>query len=87
MVLGHRTGKNPKPDPEGAVEIADSLKISPEMILYLGDTGVDMKTAKAAGMFPVGVLWGFRSGDELKNNGARMLIEKPQDLLALIEQN
>ena len=87
IILGHRSGKKPKPDPGGAVEIADSLKISPEKILYLGDTGVDMKTAKAANMFPVGVLWGFRSGDELKNNGARMLIEKPQDLLTLLEQN
>ena len=46
-----------------------------------------MKTARAARMFPVGVLWGFRSGDELKNNGAKLLIERPQDLLDLLEQN
>ena len=85
IVLGHRPGRNPKPDPDGANEIAACLKISPERILYLGDTGVDMQTAVTAGMYPVGVLWGFRTGDELKNNGARILIEKPEDILKLLE--
>ncbi len=85
IILGHRPGRNPKPDPDGAIEIAAFLKISPERILYLGDTDVDMKTAVTAGMYPVGVLWGFRTGDELKNNGARILIEKPKDILKLLE--
>jgi len=42
-----------------------------------------METATAAGMFPVGVLWGFRSADELLANGARALAEHPRDLLPL----
>jgi phosphoglycolate phosphatase len=42
-----------------------------------------MKTAVAAGMFPVGALWGFRTAEELTANGAKVLIAKPMDLLTL----
>ena len=44
-----------------------------------------MQTAVAAGMFPVGVLWGFRSAQELTDNGAKVLIERPMDTLKLLE--
>ncbi len=84
IVLGHRPGSTPKPDPGGAVEIAEYLKIPPENFLYLGDTDVDMKTAVAAGMYPVGVLWGFRKAEELSENGAKILIKEPLDLLGII---
>jgi phosphoglycolate phosphatase len=43
-----------------------------------------MKTAVAAGMFPVGALWGFRAGEELVNAGARVLVKNPSDLLWFI---
>jgi phosphoglycolate phosphatase len=84
MVLGHRPGENPKPDPHGAMEISDKLGIPPNEIFYLGDTNIDMKPAVAAGMFPVGVLWGFRTKDELIDNGAKLLLEKPMDLLEIL---
>jgi phosphoglycolate phosphatase len=84
VVLGHRPGKNLKPDPGGAIEIAEKLNIAQDQILYLGDTSVDMKTAVAAGMYPVGVLWGFRTGEELLQNGAKSLLDKPDDLLRII---
>ena len=84
IILGHRQGKNPKPDPGGAIEIAGRFSVSPEKILYLGDTGVDMKTAVSAGMYPIGVLWGFRTGDELLKNGAKALIDKPQQLIGML---
>lgn len=73
-----------KPDPAGALEIAQLLNVQPNECLYLGDTGVDMKTANAAGMYPVGVLWGFRKADELLENGAKKLISDPQELLNLL---
>lgn len=82
-VLGYREEIPQKPDPAGAFKIAESLHIQPGKILYLGDTSVDMKTAVAAGMYPVGALWGFRSFEELLGAGARKLIEKPQELLTL----
>jgi len=70
-----------KPDPAAALDIAAQMGVSPEQFLYVGDTGTDMKTALAAGMFPVGVLWGFRSREELQTAGARALIDHPMQLL------
>lgn len=83
-VLGARPSVPKKPDPAGALEIARQLSITPEEFLYLGDTGTDMKTANAAGMYPVGVLWGFRTAEELVTNGARIIIEKPVELLEIL---
>lgn len=87
IILGHRPGKDLKPAPGGAFEIAEELNISPYRILYLGDTSVDMKTAVAAGMHPVGVLWGFRDKDELMENGAKKMIKKPADLLEILKRS
>lgn len=82
-VRGERPGTPRKPDPAGALEIARELGLSPEEFLYVGDTDTDMKTALAAGMFPVGVLWGFRDAGELEAHGARAIIKRPLDLLTL----
>lgn len=86
IVLGQRDSVPQKPDPAGAIEIADYLEISPESFLYLGDTATDMQTATAANMYPVGALWGFRSKEELQENGAQALIEKPQKILELLDK-
>jgi phosphoglycolate phosphatase len=81
VVLGERPGVPRKPDPAGAVEIADRLGIDPARFLYLGDTATDMLTANAAGMFGVGALWGFRTAEELLSAGAWALIAAPAELL------
>lgn len=83
-VFGARPSVPKKPDPAGALEIAEALHLVPDHFIYLGDTGIDMKTASAAGMAPVGVLWGFRPADELRTQGARWLIEKPGDLVSIL---
>ncbi|MFH0729036.1 MAG: HAD family hydrolase [Pseudomonadota bacterium] len=70
-----------KPDPTAALAIAEKLCSLPEAFLYFGDTATDMKTAVTAGMFPIGVLWGFRGATELLDAGARMLVKTPGDLL------
>lgn len=84
MVVGVRDGVPRKPDPAAAISIAESLGIVPDEFLYLGDTNTDMKTAVAAGMFPAGALWGFRTADELIETGARILVRHPADLLDFI---
>jgi phosphoglycolate phosphatase len=84
VVLGHGDGIPLKPDPAGALEVADYLRIPPTDFLFLGDSAVDMKTAIAASMFPVGALWGFRPAEELKESGAKVLIEKPSEILQLL---
>ncbi len=83
-VMGARKGVPHKPDPTGALAIASEIAVAPADFLYLGDTNTDMKTALAAGMFPVGALWGFRSAEELEASGAKALVTKPADLLALL---
>jgi len=85
FVIGAKPELPPKPDPAGALLIARGLNISSSRILYLGDTGVDMQTAVRAGMFPIGVLWGFRDEKELRENGAQALIGSPQELIGLID--
>jgi phosphoglycolate phosphatase len=84
-VIGHREGFNHKPDPAAALQIAARLGVQPSEMLYVGDTGTDMKTAVAAGMFPVGALWGFRDAAELTANGAKALIARPLELLELLK--
>ena len=84
VVIGQRNGVPPKPDPAGALEVAKLLNILPADFLYIGDSGVDMKTAVASGMFPVGVLWGFRSMGELKDNGSLALVDRPSEILSLL---
>jgi phosphoglycolate phosphatase len=84
LVSGVRPDIPAKPDPAGALEIAQRLDVPPEDFLFLGDTSTDMKTAIAAGMYPVGVLWGFRTADELKESGAKLLIKTPIDLLKIL---
>ncbi|MBF0278066.1 MAG: HAD family hydrolase [SAR324 cluster bacterium] len=81
VVFGHRKSFPHKPDPSGALEIAKILNLDPKEFIYLGDTATDMKTAKAAKMFAVGVQWGFRPIEELQANGADAIIKKPQELL------
>lgn len=74
-----------KPDPAGAIKIAQELNIAPADFLYLGDTNTDMQTALAAGMFPTGVLWGFREADELTANGAKALIDHPKHIIDILD--
>lgn len=83
-MLGERKGTPRKPDPAGALEIARILDIKPCEFLYLGDTGVDMITANAAGMYAVGALWGFRKAGELRENGAMVLAADPAEIPKLL---
>ena len=83
-VFGLREDVPRKPDPAGALEISRLLGADPDRMLYLGDTATDMQTAVSAGMFPVGALWGFRTREELLENGAKALIQHPQELLHLV---
>ena len=83
-VLGQRDGMPLKPDPAAALAVARQLGVPPAEFIFLGDSAIDMKTAMAAGMYPVGALWGFSTGEELRNSGARALIKNPMDLLEIL---
>lgn len=73
-----------KPDPSGALRIAGDNGMAPEAFLYVGDSDVDMQTARAAGMRACGVLWGYRGQEELLINGAAHIVARPQDIIALL---
>jgi phosphoglycolate phosphatase len=84
-VVGQRDHVPRKPAPAGALGIAEELGIEPAAFAYVGDSGVDMKTARAAGMFAIGVSWGFRPVEELRETGADAIIDHPAELLGLLD--
>jgi phosphoglycolate phosphatase len=84
-VLGERAGVPRKPDPAVAREQAALMGVHPGDVMLVGDSEVDMKTAGAAGMFAVGVSWGFRNEYELRSEGAAAILENPADLLQLFD--
>lgn len=83
VVRGQVEGVPVKPDPAGALAVAAEMSIAPGEFLYLGDTSVDMQCALAAGMHPVGAVWGFRTAQELTDSGAEHLAQTPGDLLTI----
>ncbi|MFH0977084.1 MAG: HAD family hydrolase [Spirochaetota bacterium] len=85
-VIGSRPDMPAKPDPTGALQISEIFGIPPLKILYLGDTGIDMMTANKCGMFAIGALWGFRTAEELMENGAKILLRHPGELMTKINE-
>ena len=86
FVYGQREGVPPKPDPRVVLDIMAEAGVEREDVLYVGDSGVDMQTAARAGVRSVGVLWGFRSREELLSNGAMHIVEHPADILRLCDK-
>ncbi|WP_317366924.1 HAD family hydrolase [uncultured Tyzzerella sp.] len=81
MVLGYKSEETKKPNPYGALLIANHFNIEPKDCVYIGDTDTDMQTGIRAGMYTVGVTWGFRDREELISNKANDVIDTPIDLL------
>lgn len=87
-VLGKRDGVIPKPNPQIVFDILNKLNIKNKReVIYIGDSNVDMQTAINADIFPIGVEWGFRTVDELIDNGAKLILNKPSDLINFISLN
>ena len=84
FVQGQKEGVPIKPDPQGPLSVLDSLGVSPQETIYVGDTAVDMKTGKNIGSYTVGVSWGFRNPDELIAAGADIIVTHPREITELI---
>lgn len=86
VVQGQTEGLDIKPSPQGVFRILESLRqktgeeLRPENLLYFGDTSTDMRTGRSAGAYTVGVLWGFRKEEELREAGADVIIGHPMEL-------
>lgn len=83
-VGGHISGTAPKPDPTLVNVMRTTFGFAANEVLYVGDSNVDIFTAQNAGLDSCGVLWGFRTADELSAAGATYLAETPQRLLEII---
>jgi len=84
VVFGARQEVARKPSAEAVTEILDVFGLKKEECLFIGDSETDMQTGVNAGMQAVGVSWGFRTVDEMKDNGASFIIDKPEELLLII---
>ena len=79
-IIGDQEGLLRKPDPQKVLRIMRDFGVTGEQTAYFGDTDVDMDTARNAGAFAVGVLWGFRAREELVAHGADILLTHPMEL-------
>ncbi len=84
LSFGERAGVPCKPDPASCLELLTLLGGTPENTVYIGDSGVDMQTAKNAGLTAIGVTWGFRSRAVLQQNGVDYLVDTPAQLTRLL---
>lgn len=83
-VYGSVPGIPHKPDPTIVNKALSELGAAREAVLYVGDSGVDMQTAKNAGLVSAGVLWGFRKEDELRENGAVYICDSPEKISGIV---
>ena len=83
IVLGHREDFPRKPDPTSARHIVEQLGLARERVLYVGDTPIDMQTAKAAQLDVVAVTWGFRSRQELEPFAPNFVVTTPQEIVTI----
>lgn len=83
ITYGERPNIPRKPDPTSVLQLLDELGGDKKTTLYIGDSATDMQTAVNAGLTAIGVVWGFRSAEELRASGADALAYEPSDLLPL----
>ena len=84
-IHGQKKDVPKKPDPKAALDIVKCLDSSCENTYFIGDTKIDMQTAKSANMKAIGVLWGFRDEKELKEHGADFIVKEPLEIINIIK--
>lgn len=84
-VLGQRPGTPHKPDPAGALEIAGMLGLPAKSVMMIGDSTMDIATARRAGMRAVAVSWGYHDREALVAAGPDAMIDEPGEMLGLLD--
>ncbi|MCQ2224007.1 MAG: HAD-IIIA family hydrolase [Bacteroidaceae bacterium] len=84
FAIGETAELRRKPFPDMVYAALDNLGVKPEEAVYVGDSEVDMATARNAGLPCISVLWGFRDQDYLREIGAFRMVETPQEILDLV---
>lgn len=85
-VAGKREGYRTKPDPALTLEVIKELGVTPKSCVLVGDSGMDMAAAVNAKITGIGVLWGFRTETELRQNGADYIADTPAQILNIIKE-
>jgi hypothetical protein len=86
-VFGQRPGVARKPDPQAVRAIMKYHDVSAKQTLFVGDSEIDIQTAQNAGIFSVGVAWGYRSPESLIAQGVDLIIDQPSDLLSFLRSS
>ncbi len=73
-------GIRKKPAPDTVLKVLQTFELRPEDAIYVGDSEVDLQTARNAKIDCISVLWGFKNKEFLQNNGAKILISKPDEI-------
>jgi phosphoglycolate phosphatase len=81
QILGQKMNIKPKPDPQPVSLLLEKMNIKPANVLYIGDSEVDVQTARNAGVDCIAAGWGFRSIEVLRQAGAKIVLVKPLELL------
>ena len=79
--VGEQTGVQRKPAPDSVNTVLDKLKINRKNAVYIGDSDVDIDTARNAEMDCISVDWGFRDPSFLQQHGAKIMVSSPEELL------
>lgn len=86
MAAGSTDAVRKKPAPDTVLSVMEKLGVPPEKTVYIGDSDVDIETAKNAGTDCISVSWGFRTEEFLKEHGATVITDEPGKLAGLILQ-
>lgn len=80
VAIGEREDIKKKPAPDTVLEALRQLQVTRQDAVYVGDSEVDVETARNSGIPCISVLWGFRSKSFLLSHGATTFIETPSEL-------
>lgn len=84
VAIGERPEVARKPAPDMVNKALEMMNLDKEGAVYVGDSEVDLATARNAGLPCISVLWGFRDKDVLNEHGADVFIEKPSEILEMV---
>lgn len=86
IVCGKQEGYPAKPDPALTLKVINDLGVNTNESVLIGDSGMDAAAAVNAGCVGIGVLWGFRTEKELRDNGDKYIVDTPKKILEVLEE-
>ena len=85
IAIGESEEVRKKPAPDSVLKAMEVLNCNPELTYYIGDSEVDIETAKNAGLKCISVSWGYKDKDFLKEHGASTIVDRPLEILKILK--